>query len=104
MNTQRNERVKFFRIYLIAVMIFASITALTASIFLADESAKKITFGEKTAVVVISSREAPATENEIDVSHLLEKIKEEIKKAAGIAPPPISNLYWIAVTSENQRY
>ena len=84
-------------------MIFASITALTASVFVADESAKKITLGEKATVVVIGSREAPASENEIDVSPLLKKIKDEIKKAAGIAPPPISNFYWIAVTSENQR-
>ena len=64
---------KFFRIYLIAVMIIASITVLTASVFVADENARKITLGEKNEVVVIGNREKPASNNEFDILPILKK-------------------------------
>ena len=92
---------KFFRMYLITVMIFASITAFTASVFIADERARKITLGEKSAVVVIGNREKLAENGEIDILPILEKIKQQIKKAAGFAPPPIDDKNFI---SENQRF
>lgn len=82
-------------------MIIASITALTASVFVADENARKITLGERIAVVVIGSREKPTANTEFDILPILQKIEEEIKKAAGFAPPPIDD---ITVISENQRY
>ena len=86
---------KIFRAYFITAIVCISITALTASIFVADENARKITLGEKPAVVVMSRNEQPIKSYEIDASPILKKIKDAAKKAASIAPPPINNIYWL---------
>lgn len=98
MNTQRNDEMKIFRAYIITAIICISITALAASIFVADENARKITLGEKPAVVVMNRNEKPIKSYEIDASPILEKIKNAVKRAASIAPPPVNNIYWIILT------
>lgn len=44
---------KLFRIYIVAVIIISSITAITASIFIIDEAARRITLGEKSVTVCL---------------------------------------------------
>ena len=92
---------KILRAYAVAVMICVSITSVIASIFIADENARKISLGNESAVAVISSSDEGLLENEINLSHILIEIKNTTKKAASIAPPPLSNIYWLVVNTEN---
>lgn len=85
---------KIFRAYIITAIICISITTIAACIFIADESAKRITFGDESTVIVFGSKAEPLGENEINPLPVIEKIKDGAKKAAEIAPPPISNIYW----------
>ncbi len=89
------------RAYAVAVIICLSITSIISGIFIADENARKITLGDETAVVVISSDDEKINEGDINISPALEKLKNGAKKAAGFAPPPISNIYWFAINTEN---
>lgn len=45
---------KLFRIYIITVIIISSITVLTASVFIVDEAARRITLGEKSVTVCLN--------------------------------------------------
>lgn len=92
---------RIFRAYIITAIICISITAFTASVFIADENARKISLGEKPAVVVINRNEKPMKSYETDASPVLERIKEAVKRAASIAPPPVNNVYWIISNSGN---
>lgn len=92
---------KIFRAYIITAIVCISLTVSTACIFIADENAKKISLGSESAVVVINSDNNKLKENEINPVPFIEKIKETAKKAASIAPPPISNIYWFSVNIEN---
>lgn len=89
---------KILRAYAVTAIICLSLTSIISGIFVADENAKKISFGTESAVVVINSGDKRLNEGEINISPALEKLKEAAKKAASIAPPPISNLYWIFFT------
>ena len=86
---------KIIRAYAVAVIICLSITSIISGIFIADENARKITLGDDTAVVVISSDDERVNEGDMNISPALEMLKEGAKKAAGFAPPPISNIYWL---------
>lgn len=86
---------KIIRAYAVAVIICLSITSIISGIFIADENARRITLGEGTAVVVISSDDERVNEGDMNISPALEMLKEGAKKAAGFAPPPISNIYWL---------
>lgn len=88
------------RAYAVAVIICLSITSIISGIFIADENARKITLGDETAVVVISSSDEKINEGDMNISPALEMLKKAAKKAAGFAPPPISNIYWFAVNTE----
>ena len=92
---------KILRAYAVAVIICLSITSIISGIFIADENARKITLGDETAVVVISSDDEKVNEGDMNISPALEMLKKGIKKAAGFAPPPISNIYWFAVNTGN---
>ena len=92
---------KLFRAYIITVIICISLFSTVACIFIADENARKITLGDETAVVVISSGDEKVNEGDMNISPALEMLKKGVKKAAGFAPPPISNIYWFAVNTEN---
>ncbi|MBQ8763977.1 MAG: hypothetical protein IJZ07_07720 [Clostridia bacterium] len=85
---------KIFRAYIITVIACISIASTVACIFIADENARKISLGEEFAVVVMSSAEESLDENEINPLPAIRKIAEGIKRAASIAPPPVSNIYW----------
>lgn len=78
-----------------------SITASAAFIFIADENAKKISLGTENAVLVMGSSDKRLSARETDISSAAEKAAEILKKAAGIAPPPVSNIYWLIVTAKN---
>lgn len=91
---------KLIRAYAITVLTVLSITAVAASIFIADENARKISLGQEYAVFVLSSADEKRHEETVNPLPLLQKMKEGAKKAAGIAPPPISNIYWLIVNSE----
>lgn len=45
---------KLLRIYIITVIAVASITAFAASVFIADENARRITLGENSPVISIT--------------------------------------------------
>lgn len=92
---------KIIRAYAVTVIICLSITSIISGIFVADENARKITLGSDTAVVVISSDDKKIGDGETNISPALEKLKNAAKKAAGFAPPPISNIYWFFVNTEN---
>lgn len=93
---------KIFRAYVITVIACLSITVLTACMFIADENAKKISLGEEHAIIVLNSAEASLDEKAINPLPFFSKLKENAKKAASIAPPPISNIYWLIVNSEKE--
>ena len=85
---------KIFRAYIITVIACISITSIISCIFIADENARKISLGEDFAVVAMKDYSDSSEENTLNPLPLLKYIAEEIKKAASIAPPPISNIYW----------
>lgn len=92
---------KIFRAYAVTAIICLSLTSIFACIFIADESAKKITLGDESAVVVLSSADEKLYEQAVNPMPIIEKIKQAAERAASIAPPPVSNIYWFAVNSEN---
>ncbi len=85
---------KIIRAYIITAIVCISITSIISCIFIADESAKKITLGEESTVLVLSSQDKILYPDAVSHEPELEKLKEIIKRAASISPPPISNLYW----------
>lgn len=91
---------RIFRAYIIAAIVCISITTTTACIFIADENAKKISLGEESAVVVLNSSDEKLYDDTVNPLPALRKIEEAAKKAAGFAPPPISNIHWFLVNSE----
>lgn len=91
---------KILRAYAVTAIICLSLTSIAACIFVADENAKKISLGNESAVVVMNSSDEKLYENAVNPSPLFEKIKNAAEKAAGIAPPPFSNIYWFAVNSK----
>ncbi len=90
---------KIIRYYIITAIVCISITALTACVFVADENAKKISLGQDFAVVVMNPSAEEYFDTAVNPLPLLEKIKNGAKRAASIAPPPVSNIYWIVVNS-----
>ena len=86
---------KILRAYAVTVIICLSLTSIISCIFVADENARKISLGTESAVVVISSDDKKLNDGDINISPAIEKLKEAAKKAASIAPPPISNIYWL---------
>lgn len=92
---------KIFRAYIITAVICLCITSAVAGIFVADENAKKITLGQQNAVLVLNSTDEKYYSDCVNPLPFLEKLKEGAKKAASIAPPPISNIYWFYVNSKN---
>ena len=91
---------KFFRAYIITAIVCLCITACTCAIFIADENAKRITLNEKSAVLVLNSANESLYDDAVNPLPIILKLKEAAKKAASIAPPPISNIYWFSVNSE----
>ena len=92
---------KFFRAYIITAVVCLSITTSLSAIFIADENAKKITLGQDSAMLVFGSNDESFYPDSYNPMPLIEKLKNGIEKAAGIAPPPISNIYWFVVNSKN---
>lgn len=90
---------KIFRAYIITAVVCLCITSSVAAIFVADENAKKITLGQENAVLVLSSGDEKYYSDSVNPMPFLEKLKEGAEKAASIAPPPISNIYWFVVNS-----
>ena len=82
-------------------MICLSVTSVTACIFVADENARRISLGSENAVAVVSSSDEELYENAVNVSDILIKIKNATEKAASIAPPPLSNIYWLIINAES---
>lgn len=92
---------KIFRLYIIAVLVCFSITSVTACIFVADENARRISLGSESAVAVVNSSDEELYENAVNLSDVLIKIKNAAEKAASIAPPPLSNIYWLIINAES---
>lgn len=93
-------KIKIFRAYIITAMVCLCVTSVIASVFVAEENAKKITLGQENAVLVLSSTDEKYYTDPVNPLPFLEKLKEGAKKAASIAPPPISNIYWFVFNSE----
>lgn len=85
---------KLFRAYIITVIVCISIASTVACFFVADENARKISLGEEYTVVVMKNSAQKVEENEVNSLPILAEIAEVIEKAAGLAPPPVSNIYW----------
>lgn len=83
------------RAYAVTVIICLSLTSIISGIFIADENTRKISLGTESTVVVMGSSNEKVSEDEIDIYPTIAKLKNAAKKAAGIAPPPISNIYWL---------
>lgn len=96
----KDDIMKIFRAYAVTAIICLSLTSIIACVFIADESAKKISLGDESAVVVLSSTDEKLYAEAVNPMPIIEKIKQAAKKAASIAPPPVSNIYWFAVNSE----
>lgn len=94
---------KILRAYAVIAIICLSLTAISACIFVADENAKKISLGSECAVVVMSTSDEKLYEKAVNTSDVFKKIIDAAEKAAGIAPPPVSNIYWF-FNSGNQLY
>lgn len=90
---------KIFRAYIITAVVCLCVTSSLSAVFVADENAKKITLGQENTVLVFSSTDEKYYPDSVNPMPLLEKLKEGAEKAAGIAPPPISNIYWFVVNS-----
>ena len=86
---------KILRAYAVTAIICLSLTSIISGIFIADENTKRVSLGTKSTVVVMGSGDEKVNNGEIDLYPALEKLKKAAKKAAGIAPPPISNIYWL---------
>lgn len=82
------------------MIICLSLTAVISGIFIADENARRISLGDKSAVIVLNSNDEKVRDGDTDISPYLEKLESAAKKAAGIAPPPINNIYWFAVNTK----
>ena len=93
---------KIIRYYIITAVACLSITALTACIFVADENARKISLGRDFAVVVMNASAEKYYESAVNPLPMLEKIKNGAKRAASIAPPPFSNIYWIVNSGKEE--
>lgn len=93
-------KIRIFRAYIITAVVCLSITASLSAIFVADENAKKITLGQENTVLVFSSADEKFYPDSLNPMPVLEKLKKGAEKAASIAPPPISNIYWFVVNSE----
>lgn len=91
---------KLFRVYIITAVVCLSITMSISAIFIADENAKRITLGKESTVLVFSSADEKYHSDVFNPMPILEKLGKGAEKAAGIAPPPISNIYWFVVSSE----
>lgn len=92
---------KILRVYIITVILCISIFSTVACIFIADENARKIALGEEYAVVAMNNSAEKSAANPLPV---IDRIAEEIKRAASIAPPPINNIYWLMKEiAENQK-
>ena len=85
---------KILRAYAVTAIICLSLTSIISCIFIADENAKKISLDDKSAVVVMNSTDKALFENAVDFSEYINKIRMITEKAAGIAPPPVNNIYW----------
>ncbi len=93
-------KMKLLRAYIITAVICLSITASLSAAFVVEENAKRITLGQESAVVVFSSTDEKYYSDSFNPLPFWEKLKKGAEKAAGIAPPPISNIYWFAVNSK----
>ena len=92
---------KILKAYIITAIVCISIFSTIACIFIADENARKIALGEEYAVVAMTDS---AEKSEANPLHVIDRIAQEIKRAASIAPPPINNIYWIMKgITENQK-
>lgn len=91
---------KFFRAYIITAVVCLSITTSLSAIFIADENAKKIALGQENTVLVFSSTDENYYPDSYNPMPLIETLKKGAEKAAGIAPPPISNIYWFVINSK----
>ncbi len=92
---------KIFRAYIITAVVCFCITSAVSAFFVADENAKKITLGEEYAVLVLNSTDEKYYSDTVNPMPILEKLKEGAEKAAGIAPPPVGNIYWFIVNSKS---
>ena len=91
---------KLFRIYIIAAFICISLTTMAGCIFIADETAKKVSLGQESAVVVLNSADEKLYDDTVNLLPMIEKLKETAKKAAAYLPPPINGIYWWNVSCE----
>ncbi|MBQ2848360.1 MAG: hypothetical protein IJE74_08920 [Clostridia bacterium] len=92
-------KTKLFRAYIITAIVCLCITSCVSAIFVADENAKKITLGEENTVLVLSSTDEKYYSDPVNPIPVIEKLAQGAKKAASIAPPPISNIYWFIVNT-----
>lgn len=92
--------IKIIRAYIITAVICLCISASVSAFFVADENAKKIVLGEENTVVVFGSYDKELYPDSINSEPFFEKLKAVAEKAAGIAPPPVNNIYWFVVNSK----
>lgn len=87
---------KLLKNYIIAVVLCLAVIIGGTFICVADENSQKLIYNRDSAVLVLGSTDKAVTAGATDISEALEKIIRIIKTAAGFAPPPINNVYWIS--------
>ncbi len=88
---------KLFRAYAVTAIICLSLTSIISCIFIVDENAEKISLGNESAVVVLSSSDEKYYKDAINPVPAIVEITEIAEKVISISPPPLSNLYWFFI-------
>lgn len=88
---------KLLRNYAVAAVLCLAVTLSAACACIADENSQKVILDRDRAVLVLGSTDAALTQPATDISPAAARIVQAAKTAAGFAPPPINNIYWLSV-------
>lgn len=84
-----------FRKYVIIMVVFICLTFAVSCVFIADESARKVCLGDSGAMLAFGSTSESIGNNITDISPYIGRLTEIMKRAAVIAPPPVSSFYYL---------
>ena len=84
---------KLLRNYAIVAVLCLAVTLSAVFALIADENSQKVILDRDRAVLVLGSSDPTVTQPATDISGFVDKFTP----AAGFAPPPINNVYWLCV-------
>ena len=89
---------KLLRNYAIVAVLCLAVTLSAVFALIADENSQKVILDRDRAVLVLGSSDPTVTQPATDISGFVDKFTRAAETAAGFAPPPINNVYWLCVT------